>query len=178
MNGYPFLIAAAVVAVPGWAFGGRGRQRLLAAVLVTIALAVAVIAAVLGDGITAANREGATIVAAVLAVTGGGLVVTAIFDAIDRESRAAASIASAGDILRGGAWIGALERIAVFGALVARSPEGVAIVLAIKGLGRYPELGRDAGTSASRAVAERFIIGTLASFVWAGACALALTSPV
>ena len=70
-------------------------------------------------------------------------------------------------VLRGGAWIGALERGAVAATLVAGWPEGLAVVLALKGLGRYPEL-RNAGTGA---VAERFIIGTFTSVLWAAACA-------
>nr|WP_276582347.1 hypothetical protein [Cellulomonas sp. RIT-PI-Y] len=67
--------------------------------------------------------------------------------------------------LRGGTWIGVLERLAVTGTLLAGEPGGVAVVVAIKGLGRYPELrgGDDAGVS------ERFVIGTLASLVWSGA---------
>ena len=74
---------------------------------------------------------------------------------------------------RGGAWIGVLERLAVFAALVARWPEGIAIVLAVKGLGRYPELR--SGTNPS--LAERFIIGTLVSVLWAGLCAYAASGP-
>jgi hypothetical protein len=69
-------------------------------------------------------------------------------------------------LLRGGMWIGVLERVAVTGAILAGTPEAVAIVIAIKGLGRYPELRHDAGDMAGRA-AERFIVGTLASFIWA-----------
>lgn len=69
-------------------------------------------------------------------------------------------------LLRGGMWIGVLERVAVTGAIVAGAPEAVAIVIAIKGLGRYPELRHEAGDMAGRA-AERFIVGTLASFIWA-----------
>lgn len=67
------------------------------------------------------------------------------------------------DTLRGGAWIGALERLAIVATLVTRWPEGLAVILAVKGLGRYPELRRPAA-------AERFIIGTLASALWAIAC--------
>ena len=67
------------------------------------------------------------------------------------------------DTLRGGAWIGALERLAVVATLLARWPEGLAVILAVKGLGRYPELRRPAA-------AERFIIGTLASALWSIAC--------
>ena len=73
----------------------------------------------------------------------------------------------AGAVLRGGAWIGALERLAVYVALVAGWAPGLAIVLAVKGLGRYPELRNQEDT----AVAERFIIGTFTSVLWAVACA-------
>ena len=67
-------------------------------------------------------------------------------------------------VLRGGVWIGALERAAVASCLLAGFGEGVAIVLAVKGLGRYPEL-RAPGA------AERFIIGTFTSLLWAGGAA-------
>jgi F0F1-type ATP synthase membrane subunit c/vacuolar-type H+-ATPase subunit K len=67
-------------------------------------------------------------------------------------------------VLHGGAWVGALERLGVTGSLLAGWPEGLAIALAIKGLGRYPELH-------DPAAAERFIIGTFASVLWACACA-------
>lgn len=71
------------------------------------------------------------------------------------------------DLLRGGAWIGTLERIAVTATLIAGWPEGLAVVLAVKGLARYPEL-RSPGAGAS----ERFIIGTFTSVLWAAACAV------
>ncbi|MBA3338409.1 MAG: hypothetical protein H0T54_01430 [Geodermatophilaceae bacterium] len=71
------------------------------------------------------------------------------------------------DLLRGGTWIGVLERIAVTAALIAGWPEGLAVVLAVKGLARYPEL-RSPGAGAS----ERFIIGTFTSVLWASACAV------
>ncbi len=66
--------------------------------------------------------------------------------------------------LRGGAMIGVLERLAVAGAVLAGAASGIALVVAVKALGRYPEL-RTAGAS------ERFIIGTLASLLWATAVA-------
>lgn len=76
-----------------------------------------------------------------------------------------------GSVLRGGAWIGYLERAAVTGSLLAGFPEGLALVLAIKGVGRYPEL-RDSGSARGNADApEEFIIGTLTSLLWASACA-------
>jgi hypothetical protein len=66
--------------------------------------------------------------------------------------------------LRGGAAIGYLERIAVVVAIAVGHLEIVAAVIAVKGLGRFSELDNDIAR-------ERFIIGTLASLTWAGACA-------
>lgn len=69
-------------------------------------------------------------------------------------------------VLRGGTWIGMLERFAITGGILAGYPETVAVVLAVKGLGRYPEL-REAHPDKRSPAAERFIIGTLASYIWA-----------
>lgn len=73
------------------------------------------------------------------------------------------------EALRGGLWIGLLERALIAGFIMAGFPPGIAIVVAIKGLGRYPELTKD-----NPVAAERFIIGTLTSLLvaaltgWAG----------
>lgn len=73
------------------------------------------------------------------------------------------------EVLRGGLWIGLLERALIAGFIMAGFPTGIAIVVAIKGLGRYPELTKD-----NPYAAERFMIGTLASLLiaalagWAG----------
>jgi hypothetical protein len=68
-----------------------------------------------------------------------------------------------GPALRGGTWIGILERVAVTMAILAGFPAGIAVVVAIKGLGRFPELQRTPGN------AETFMIGSLASLIWASA---------
>ncbi|MBB1483962.1 hypothetical protein H5392_08830 [Tessaracoccus sp. MC1865] len=68
--------------------------------------------------------------------------------------------------LPGGRWVGILERIAVYCCLVAGFPEGIAIVLAVKGLGRYADLKTTSASGASRK-GELFIIGTFASVLWA-----------
>lgn len=104
-----------------------------------------------------------------LAVFGGGLVTKLVFRTVDRhdETSEPSGVVMAAAALRGGAWIGALERVAIYAGLVASWPEAIAIVLAVKGLGRYPEL-RSGETSA---VAERFIIGTFMSVLWACGCA-------
>lgn len=75
------------------------------------------------------------------------------------------------ELLRGGLWIGLLERIAVTACVLADHPEMIAVVVALKGLGRYPELRAHEGAS------ERFLVGTFASLLWAvaiGAIGLAL----
>ncbi|WP_022887034.1 hypothetical protein [Glaciibacter superstes] len=78
------------------------------------------------------------------------------------------ALASAGnavhEVLRGGLAIGVLERLAVIGTILAGFPEGIAVIVAIKGVGRFTEL-------AAAEARERFIIGTLASLIWACACA-------
>jgi cytochrome c biogenesis protein CcdA len=108
--------------------------------------------------------------AALVAVLAGGPVTAFLLRVVDRRSHHSrsghGSIAEAGELLRGGAWIGALERTAVFATLLAGWPEGIAATLALKSFGRYPELKTSrAGT------AERFIIGTFVSVLWATACA-------
>jgi hypothetical protein len=76
---------------------------------------------------------------------------------------------SSGTVLRGGAWVGYLERAAISATLLAGWPEGMALVLAVKGVGRYPELVGPGSVEAH--APETFIIGTLASVLWAAACA-------
>lgn len=75
-------------------------------------------------------------------------------------------------LLRGGMWVGVLERLMVTGALLLGEPAAVAAVIAVKGLGRYPEL-RDTAPEARSEASERFIIGTLASLLWAGVLGVA-----
>ncbi|MGN0100554.1 MAG: hypothetical protein ACI39C_06415 [Dietzia sp.] len=71
------------------------------------------------------------------------------------------------EVLRGGMWIGVLERLGLTAAILAGRFELAAVVVAIKALGRYPEIRENP------AVSERFIIGTLASLLVAGACGAA-----
>jgi hypothetical protein len=124
----------------------------------------------------------------VVAVAGGGPVTATVLTLADRGAAGVAEGAHAEEVLRGGAWIGVFERAAVFATLAAGWPEGLAVVLALKGLGRYSELRADASPTAAGAgatprpatggVAERFLVGSFASMLWAVACAgtlLALT---
>jgi hypothetical protein len=63
-------------------------------------------------------------------------------------------------LMRGGAVIGYLERFSVAIAILAGFPEAIAVVVAVKGVGRFSEL-------AAAEARERFIVGTLASLLWA-----------
>ncbi|WP_180359679.1 hypothetical protein [Miniimonas arenae] len=150
------------------------------------------------------------VLALLLASAGGAIVVPAVLGLTPERGRMRAQAAS---LLRGGLVIGVLERLAVAGSVLLGHPEGVAIVVAVKGLGRYPELrgaatartgaagpvavqgdpptdpqaraaqeqaaqeqaakeraAQEQAAELSAAVSERFIIGTLASLVWAVAC--------
>jgi hypothetical protein len=155
---------AAVAAAPGWSRSGQVIWPPFSLLILLAALGVA------GGAPEIEIKDGGSAVlafglAGMLAVVGGGPVTAMLFRLVDRESAIHDdSIQGAAAVLRGGLWIGLLERVAVFVALVTGFPEGVAIALAVKGLGRYPEL-RAPGA------AERFIIGTFASVLWAGACA-------
>lgn len=64
--------------------------------------------------------------------------------------------------LRGGAVIGVLERLSITGLIIVGQAGLIAVVIAIKSLGRLGELRGDP------VVGERFIIGSLASSLWAG----------
>lgn len=123
-------------------------------------------------GVTAATTVGSDVVRATFRVMRGELLAPRrrhprpiddvdVGDDIDVDAP--------GTVLRGGAWVGYLERAAISATLLAGWPEGMALVLAVKGVGRYPELRGP--ESVQTHAPETFIIGTLASVLWAAACA-------
>jgi hypothetical protein len=142
---------------------------------IALVMAAAVIAAVNAESAvdSVADWQGAdTFIVALtglLALAGGGPVTSLVFGGVKGESddNNPGPVRRAGDILRGGALIGTLERAAIFASLIGGWPEGLALVLALKGLGRYPELRNQE----HQGIAERFIIGTFSSVLWACACA-------
>jgi hypothetical protein len=168
--------AGLVFAVLAWVpNAGSAIQIVLSAVMLAGLIAVGLLL-LAGDGVVGWSERWWNVlllVAGGLAVTGGGPLTTSVLSLVDRGNTRAQSTQQAGEVLRGGALIGALERGAIYAALVAGWPEGLAIVLAIKGLARYPEL-RSPDQPASvtpQAVAERFIIGTFTSVLWSVTCA-------
>ena len=161
----PVVLATAVaLALLGWRLPTRGQVLVAGALVLLLATAAG---RALGELHEDASDTIGLVLAGVLAVLGGGVVTSSVFGLVDGMSAEHDdSVRKAGEVLRGGAWIGALERLAVFVTVLAGWPEGLAVTLALKGLGRYPELRTE-----TPGAAERFIIGTFTSVLWAVACA-------
>jgi hypothetical protein len=159
------LVVLACTAAGGLFLTARGERvrppwgAAVLCVLLAVAGALAWAGGDPSDGVT----ESAAVAAVLAAVLGGGPAATAVLRAADPAALGIPGGPQDPDVLRGGTWIGLLERAAVAATLLAGSAEGLVVVLAVKGLGRYAELK-------APAAAERFIIGTLASALWAAAC--------
>ncbi|MFT4295805.1 MAG: hypothetical protein QM582_10380 [Micropruina sp.] len=118
------------------------------------------------------------VVLAAIGVLAGGRVVLAVFRLAERSparelegdpeaaQQSIGQLTRAAATLRGGQWIGMLERLAVFATLLAGFGEGLAVAMVLKGFARYPEL-----KASSTGAAERFIIGTFVSVLFASGCA-------
>lgn len=137
-----------------------GRTHIMSVVLLVL-LALAALAGAFGHINMGALGYCVTVAAAGLG--GGPVTVSILQTSYNREHPDNRDDVTEAKVLRGGAWIGFLERVAISATLLAGWPEGMAIVLAVKGLGRYSELG------SSASAAERFILGTFASVLWAAA---------
>jgi hypothetical protein len=146
------LLGALVLAGGGLALRGERVRGPLGALLLLLLLAAAAVLA------WRAGRPSDAVSA------GGGPVTTAVLRLADPDRGASRRRASDPEVLRGGAWIGFLERIAAAATLLGGWPEGLAVLIAVKGLGRFNELK-------APVAAERFIIGTLSSGLWAVGCA-------
>lgn len=175
------LVVAAALAwvVPARTVLGRAVVAVLPAGLAGLAL----VGILHGSVTTSGGLVGGALLVDlfVVAVVGGGPLTAAVLTLADRGATGAIQGPHAEQVLRGGAWIGVFERAAVFATLAAGWPEGLAVVLALKGLGRYSELRADAATgtatngpTAAGGVAERFLIGSFASLLWSVGCAGAL----
>ncbi|MBY4108986.1 hypothetical protein HQO82_03105 [Rhodococcus fascians] len=151
-------LTAGVALVPT---GDRIRLWVPTAVASTLLTASAVLATLAGPAHGVGHAVGVVLSVAVAAV-GGTAVVPSVFRVARRQNDSTDD--EPVEPLRGGLTIGILERVAVAVSILTGWPEGIAIVLAVKGLARYPEL-RESHAS------EQFIIGTFASVLWALAAA-------
>jgi hypothetical protein len=151
-----------------WTAASRGR---LVVALATVLVGTGVVALLgaLGSG-AGGPLAWLTVGAGVLASVASGSVVTRAVLGLAAGATAPSSRVRA-TVLRGGAWIGVLERVGLFGSLLAGFPLGLAAIVAVKAFARYPELKTGQATGAI----ERFIIGTFASLGWAALCAGVVT---
>ena len=159
------LVLLAVLAAAGAVLTPRSDRRagaLGAVCLVVVLAAVAVFAwraGRVGDGVAATG----VLLAVAAAALAGGPVATAVLRLADPDRGPSRRRASDPEVLRGGTMIGVLERTAIAVTVLAGFEEGLAVLIAVKGLGRFNELKAPVAS-------ERFIIGTLASGLWALAC--------
>jgi len=174
------LVLAGVLAVPQYFARHRGPGASHRVLYATAGVQLVLVGAAAVTGLASGGGQGwalAAPLAAAAATLGGGAPTRAVlqlsFNASHPEHQPTLTgadgevvfneEADVQPVLRGGAWIGVLERLAVSSALLMGWPEGLAIILAVKALGRYSELGKSGA-------AERFILGTFASQLWACAC--------
>jgi hypothetical protein len=158
------LLGALVLAGGALALRGERVRGPLGALLLLLLLAAAAVLAWRAGRSADALAVAGVLLAVAAAAAGGGPVTTAVLRLADPDRGVSRRRASDPEVLRGGAWIGVLERIAVAATLLGGWPEGLAVLIAVKGLGRFNELK-------APVAAERFIIGTLASGLWAVGCA-------
>ena len=141
------LLAVALCVVVSQSLGSRAA-KMSAVVGVVVLLAVP------------ANR----VVADILAVAryssqrSGKIVVTGC-----EPSQESGKQDEAGTSMRGGRWIGPLERILILLLASVEAPAAIAAIVAAKGVIRFPEISQDkAGQKA-----EEFLIGSFASWILA-----------
>jgi hypothetical protein len=152
-SGVPLIVAGCLVVL-----------SLLVVVVATVNIPVILGLVIMLLGVTLAVLGGSPVTRQVLTMATHGRITEGDNGGIMLKGPAiegqAAADAPVREVLRGGTTIGYLERLAVAVAIVAGFPEAIAVVVAIKGIGRFSEL-------AAAEARERFIIGTLASLLWA-----------
>ncbi|KXO93246.1 Uncharacterised protein (plasmid) [Tsukamurella tyrosinosolvens] len=184
------LLAATVAGVLAARRGSLGTAGLVWAAAPAVLLGAAAAVALAAPAATGFGLAAVRVAAVLAAMAGGSALVTAAFalagatgqdepdgepdrDAAPADDDPANGAPAGGDPadepvpaspLRGGLAIGVLERAAIAVCVLANFGGGLAVIVAAKGLARYPEL-RHPGA------AEQFIIGTFVSVLWAVACA-------
>lgn len=161
-----FTGASLTLAILAWSAKSHWLIGCSAAAL----LAAVVVAALPGPASTPVLAVLLSLAATCLAVIGGGPAATtslrlATSGSVPNGEHGGILVESEPrEVLRGGLAIGILERLAVAGTIIAGFPAAIAVIVAVKGVGRFTEL--DAAEAR-----ERFIIGTFVSLIWAGASA-------
>ena len=148
--------------------------RLACASLLLLAVALCVVASQpLGSR---AAKMSAVVGIVVLLAVPANRVVADILAVARRSSRGSETVVAgcqlsqgsgkqgeSGDSMRGGRWIGPLERILILLLASVEAPAAIAAIVAAKGVIRFPEISQDkAGQKA-----EEFLIGSFASWILA-----------
>lgn len=167
------LLVLAGTIVLAWYAGGGNRYRLI---LIPAAIVAGWVLWSLLGGLRLIPHPGVLVLLGIelvtLAIVAGSPLVTLVLRLSTRDSRPGThggilvdeDDEAPREILRGGRTIGYLERLAIAASVLAGQLGGIAVIVAIKGLGRYSELE-------NAEARERFIIGSLTSLIWAVACA-------
>ena len=168
-----------------WVRAGRGASengtdrlepliRLACVSLLLLAVALCVVASQpLGSR---AAKMSAVVGIVVLLAVPANRVVADILAVARRSSRGSETVVAgcqlsqgsgkqgeSGDSMRGGRWIGPLERILILLLASVEAPAAIAAIVAAKGVIRFPEISQDkAGQKA-----EEFLIGSFASWILA-----------
>lgn len=163
------LCLASLIAIcASFLSGARGKRARVRILLTLISACFAVLAACLAlVSHTVVDKDSipvalVVIVSLVFAIAFGGPLTELIFRLASRQNNLEKKPKTDPSPLRGGLWIGLLERSAIVATLWAGWPEGIAVVLAVKGLGRFAELK-------NHQAAEQFILGTFSSCLVAAA---------
>ncbi|WP_145031700.1 hypothetical protein [Micrococcus luteus] len=177
----------------GWTWLHPDRPLGVVAVVATVGL-VAVLESTLAPAGLRSAPPALTLLAVALALTETGNRVTRAVLALagrpadggDEEAEEPATVPSAAptdptaDGLRGGRYIGPMERLLMVVLGLAQAYPVIAALMAAKGIVRFPEISADRGAGSR---AEEFLIGSLASWGLAAAgavvvwLALGLTAP-
>lgn len=161
------LLGVAVACAAAWWQASRRRRPRVMTLLLGAMLASTAGAAVLACSVTVTAVACGVVatLCVVLAALGGAPLVERV---LQSASRTEVDPIGNDTPLAGGLWIGVAERISVSVALMVGWPEGLLLVTAVKGVGRYPELSSKGG---EQHYAEKFIIGSFFSVLWACGCA-------
>jgi hypothetical protein len=148
----------------------------LASILVAVAIARPVELVSLGDGLSAAaaRRETWIVVAGALAAVPAGATAIGRWVAPFREQLSDESRDQRAGLGLAGLWIGMLERLIVYAAVLGHVELLIGFVIAVKAVLRLPE----ARERWSRELAEYYLVGSLASLTWALLIAFAVRSLV
>ncbi len=148
----------------------------LASILVAVAIARPVELVSLGDWLSAAaaRRETWIVVAGALAAVPAGATAIGRWVAPFREQLSDESRDQRAGLGLAGLWIGMLERLIVYAAVLGHVELLIGFVIAVKAVLRLPE----ARERWSRELAEYYLAGSLASLTWALLIAFAVRSLV